>query len=298
MTVRLFASLREAAGADRVSVSVPAGTPVGAVWGHLPDAGPRRRPARRRALRAQPRVDPARGDAARRRRGGGGAAGVGRMIDLTRRAPRPGGADGGRGRPRPRRHGRLHRHHPPRGRADARWSELHYEAYEELALSEMAAVAAEAARALRRPGGGGAPRGRAWPSGEPSVAVAASAGHRPAAFAACRYVIDELKRRAPIWKQTVYADGEASWIDGCAAPPCRPGRADARGAPSGRRRRRRRSSPRAQPDLEEELGARGGALDRRLGRGLQRLALRPHRPLALSGRGLRASWRTSSPPPT
>ena len=37
--------------------------------------------------------------------------------------------------------------------------------------------------------------------------VAASAGHRPAAFAACRYVIDELKARVPIWKQTVYADG-------------------------------------------------------------------------------------------
>ncbi len=37
VTVRLFASLRDAAGADRVSVSVPAGTPVGAVWGHLPE---------------------------------------------------------------------------------------------------------------------------------------------------------------------------------------------------------------------------------------------------------------------
>ena len=37
VTVRLFASLREAAGADRVDVSLPAGTPVGAVWGHLPD---------------------------------------------------------------------------------------------------------------------------------------------------------------------------------------------------------------------------------------------------------------------
>jgi molybdopterin converting factor small subunit len=37
VTVRLFASLRQAAGADRVSLSVPAGTPVGALWGHLPD---------------------------------------------------------------------------------------------------------------------------------------------------------------------------------------------------------------------------------------------------------------------
>jgi len=37
VTVRLFASLRDAAGAERVSLSVPAGTPVGAVWGLLPD---------------------------------------------------------------------------------------------------------------------------------------------------------------------------------------------------------------------------------------------------------------------
>jgi molybdopterin synthase catalytic subunit len=37
VTVRLFASLREAAGVDRVDLSLPAGSPVGAVWGHLPD---------------------------------------------------------------------------------------------------------------------------------------------------------------------------------------------------------------------------------------------------------------------
>jgi molybdopterin converting factor small subunit len=37
VTVRLFASLREAAGADRLELLVPAATPVGAVWGHLPD---------------------------------------------------------------------------------------------------------------------------------------------------------------------------------------------------------------------------------------------------------------------
>ena len=46
VTVRLFASLRETAGADRLSLSVPAGTPVGAVWGHLPE--PLRVAARKR----------------------------------------------------------------------------------------------------------------------------------------------------------------------------------------------------------------------------------------------------------
>ncbi len=38
VTVRLFASLREAAGADRLAISVPHATPVGALWSHLPDS--------------------------------------------------------------------------------------------------------------------------------------------------------------------------------------------------------------------------------------------------------------------
>lgn len=94
--------------------------------------------------------------------------------------------------------------------------ELRYEAYEELALAELRAIAAEAGRSF---GAAVAVEHRlgAVAVGEPSVVVAASAGHRPAAFAACRYVIDELKARAPIWKQTVHADGTATWIDGCAA---------------------------------------------------------------------------------
>jgi molybdopterin converting factor small subunit len=37
VTVRLFASLREAAGADRLELELPAATPLGAVWGHLPE---------------------------------------------------------------------------------------------------------------------------------------------------------------------------------------------------------------------------------------------------------------------
>jgi molybdopterin synthase catalytic subunit len=93
--------------------------------------------------------------------------------------------------------------------------ELRYEAYEELAIAEMTAVAGEAeARFGARVAV--AHRVGVVAVGEPSVVAAASAGHRPAAFAACRYVIDELKRRAPIWKQTAYADGEAAWSDGCA----------------------------------------------------------------------------------
>ena len=92
---------------------------------------------------------------------------------------------------------------------------LRYEAYEELALAELEAIAREASS---RFGARVAVAHRVgWVAvGEPSVAIAASAGHRAEAFAACRYAIDELKRRAPIWKQTVFADGAATWADGCA----------------------------------------------------------------------------------
>jgi molybdopterin synthase catalytic subunit len=49
--------------------------------------------------------------------------------------------------------------------------------------------------------------------GDAAVVVVAAAPHRDAAFEACRYVIDELKRRVPIWKREHYADGTAGWVD-------------------------------------------------------------------------------------
>lgn len=47
--------------------------------------------------------------------------------------------------------------------------------------------------------------------GDVAVAVVAAAPHRAAAFDACRYAIDQLKRRAPIWKRERYAGGESRW---------------------------------------------------------------------------------------
>lgn len=90
---------------------------------------------------------------------------------------------------------------------------IEYEAYEELTETELAAVAAEARSRFRARVACVHRSGRVE-VGEPSVAIAASAPHRPAAFAACRYVIDELKVRAPIWKRMHYADGATEWIDG------------------------------------------------------------------------------------
>jgi molybdopterin synthase catalytic subunit len=49
--------------------------------------------------------------------------------------------------------------------------------------------------------------------GETSVLIAVSSGHRAAAFEACRWAIDTLKRTAPIWKKEYFADG-AVWAEG------------------------------------------------------------------------------------
>ena len=90
---------------------------------------------------------------------------------------------------------------------------IEYEAYEELTLREIHAVAAEAAARFGAQVAVVHRTGRVA-VGEPSVVVACAAPHRPAAFGACRYVIDELKVRAPIWKRIHYADGASEWADG------------------------------------------------------------------------------------
>ena len=89
---------------------------------------------------------------------------------------------------------------------------LAYSAYEPMAELVCAEIVAEAERrwpvrvALRH-------RLGELAIGDPAVAVAAAGGHRDEAFAACRYVIEELKRRVPIWKRETYADGSTVWVD-------------------------------------------------------------------------------------
>ncbi len=50
--------------------------------------------------------------------------------------------------------------------------------------------------------------------GEASVITAVSSGHRDDSFKACRYLIEQMKVRAPIWKQEHYVDGDSEWIKG------------------------------------------------------------------------------------
>jgi molybdopterin synthase catalytic subunit len=93
---------------------------------------------------------------------------------------------------------------------------LSYEAFEPMALTEFDAIAGEARDRFGDVRIAIVHRIGRLAVGEVSVAVLASAAHRAAAFDACRYAIDELKHRAPIWKKEHYTDGAAEWK---AAPP-------------------------------------------------------------------------------
>jgi molybdopterin synthase catalytic subunit len=90
---------------------------------------------------------------------------------------------------------------------------IEYEAYGALALSELGRIAEEAAARFGARIAMAHRTGRVE-VGQPSVIVAASAGHRSAAFAACRFGIDQLKARVPLWKHVVFADGGEEWLDG------------------------------------------------------------------------------------
>jgi molybdopterin synthase catalytic subunit len=50
--------------------------------------------------------------------------------------------------------------------------------------------------------------------GEISILIIASSKHRDEAFRACRFIIEEIKHRAPIWKQEHYIDGKSDWVQG------------------------------------------------------------------------------------
>jgi molybdopterin synthase catalytic subunit len=89
---------------------------------------------------------------------------------------------------------------------------LQYEAYAPMARAVIGEIAGEARRRFDiGPVDVHHRLGRLEP-GDVAVVIRVGAPHRDAAFGACRYLIDELKRRAPIWKKEVYDDGEA-WID-------------------------------------------------------------------------------------
>jgi molybdopterin synthase catalytic subunit len=89
---------------------------------------------------------------------------------------------------------------------------LVYEAYEPLAVKEGSKVLEEARSRFGLLDVACVHRIGALELGDMAVWVGVVSGHRDAAFPACRYVIDEVKARVPIWKKEHYTDGVTGWV--------------------------------------------------------------------------------------
>jgi len=89
---------------------------------------------------------------------------------------------------------------------------LRYEAYVELAEAEGTRIVEEARARFAIVDACAVHRTGELAIGELAVWVGASAAHRAAAFDACRWIIDEVKARVPIWKHERYAGGDAGWL--------------------------------------------------------------------------------------
>lgn len=89
---------------------------------------------------------------------------------------------------------------------------IEYSSYEEMATREMASILAEARDRFRVAGAALEHRLGNLTVGEVSIGVAVAHPHRAPALDALRYIVDETKRRAPIWKLELYADGTREWV--------------------------------------------------------------------------------------
>jgi len=106
---------------------------------------------------------------------------------------------------------------------------IEYTAYDDMAEAELQRIVADAKQ--RWPRARIALRHRLGhvAVGEPSIAIATAAPHRAQAFEACRYVIEEVKRRLPVWKKEIRLDGSEVWVDPSGRPTV------PKGPPDGRR---------------------------------------------------------------
>jgi len=90
---------------------------------------------------------------------------------------------------------------------------LEYEVYEPLALKEGQRILDEAVERFGLNRAAAIHRSGLIELGDIAVLVGVSTPHRGEAFDACRYVIDQLKVRLPIWKKEYYANGAAEWVN-------------------------------------------------------------------------------------
>jgi len=97
---------------------------------------------------------------------------------------------------------------------------LEYEVYEPMAVKEGNRVIEEAIERFGIRNARGIHRSGLMELSDVAVVVGVSSPHRAAAFDACRYIIDQIKVRLPIWKKEYYANGHTEWVNcqHCAHP--------------------------------------------------------------------------------
>jgi len=90
---------------------------------------------------------------------------------------------------------------------------LEYEAFESLAIKEAECIIAEAIMKFGVLRAACVHRVGSLEIGDIAVWVGVSSAHRDEAFKACRYIIDEVKHRLPIWKKEHYVNGDSGWVN-------------------------------------------------------------------------------------
>ncbi len=100
---------------------------------------------------------------------------------------------------------------------------LDYEAHAPLAVREGERILAEAVERFQVIDALCVHRTGSLALGDVAVWIAVTAAHRGAAFEACRFIIDEAKARAPIWKKEHYSDGSTEWVNCATRGPESPG---------------------------------------------------------------------------
>ena len=101
---------------------------------------------------------------------------------------------------------------------------MRYDAYEDMARSVLADIAREASERHETDRLAVVHRVGDLKLGETSVAIAVSTPHRAEAYAASREIIEEIKKRLPVWKKEHYVDGASAWVEGVVPPVAAPAR--------------------------------------------------------------------------
>ncbi|HEY2895640.1 MAG TPA: molybdenum cofactor biosynthesis protein MoaE [Gemmatimonadaceae bacterium] len=95
---------------------------------------------------------------------------------------------------------------------------IEYSAYGEMAERELAAIASECASAYGIAHLAIEHRLGTLTLGEASIAIVVAHAHRAPAYEASRFIIEEVKRRLPIWKREGYVDGSSEWVNASGVP--------------------------------------------------------------------------------